>query len=68
VVASQVKINAIISILAVITGNLLWGIAGMFLSIPLVALFKVLCDHIESLKPWGYLLGDEMRFPQKKKV
>lgn len=66
VVASQVKINAIISILAVITGNLIWGVAGMFLSIPIVALIKVICDHIEPLKPWGYLLGDDMRLAKKK--
>ena len=30
----------------------------MFLSIPLTAVVKVIFDHIESLKPWGFLLGD----------
>jgi hypothetical protein len=36
-----------------------WGIPGMFLSIPVIAITKVVFDRIESLKPWGLLLGDE---------
>ncbi len=60
VVASKVKINALVSIIVVLAGAALWGIPGMFLSIPLTAIIKVVFDHIESLKPWGYLLGDTM--------
>lgn len=60
IVASKVKINALFSIIVVIAGNALWGIPGMFLSIPLLAIIKLMCDHIESLKPWGFLLGDSM--------
>ena len=60
IVASKVKINALVSIIAVIAGGALWGIPGMFLSIPLTAIIKVIFDHIESLHPWGYLLGDTM--------
>jgi predicted PurR-regulated permease PerM len=60
IVASKVKINALLSIIAVIAGNALWGIPGMFLSIPLLAIVKLICDHIEPLKPWGFLLGDTM--------
>lgn len=60
IVASKVKINALFSIIAVIAGNALWGVSGMFLSIPLLAIIKLICDHIEPLKPWGFLLGDTM--------
>lgn len=60
IVASKVKINALFSIIVVIAGNALWGIPGMFLSIPVLAIVKLICDHIESLKPWGFLLGDTM--------
>jgi predicted PurR-regulated permease PerM len=60
VVASKVKINALVAIIVVLTGAALWGVPGMFLSIPLTAIIKVIFDHIESLKPWGYLLGDTM--------
>jgi len=60
IVAAKVKINALFSIIVVLVGNALWGVPGMFLSIPLLAIVKVIFDHIESLKPWGFLLGDTM--------
>jgi predicted PurR-regulated permease PerM len=60
IVSSKVKINALFSIIVVIAGNALWGISGMFLSIPLIAIVKVIFDHIDPLKPWGFLLGDTM--------
>ena len=60
VVASKVKINALFSVIVVIVGNAIWGIPGMFLSIPLLAIVKLICDHIDPLKPWGFLLGDTM--------
>jgi predicted PurR-regulated permease PerM len=66
IVASKVKINALFSIVVVIAGNALWGIPGMFLSIPLLAIVKLICDHIEPLRPWGFLLGDSM--PPKLKI
>lgn len=58
VVGSKVKLNALISLLTVIAGAAMWGIPGMFLSIPLTAIFKVFCDRINGLKPFGYLLGN----------
>lgn len=60
IVASKVKINALFSIIVVIAGNALWGIPGMFLSIPILGIIKLVCDHIEPLKPLGFLLGDTM--------
>ena len=60
IVASKVKINALFSIIVVFAGNAIWGIPGMFLSIPLLAVLKLIFDHIEPLKPWGFLLGDTM--------
>ena len=58
VVASRVKINALVSIIVVLIGGAIWGVLGMFLSIPLTAIIKVVFDHIEQLKPWGFLLGN----------
>lgn len=60
IVASKVKINALFSIIVVLAGNALWGVPGMFLSIPLLAIIKLICDNVEVLKPWGFLLGDTM--------
>jgi len=58
IVASRVQINALISVIVVLIGGALWGIPGMFLSIPLTAIIKVIFDHIEPMKPWGFLLGN----------
>lgn len=60
IVASRIRINALISIIAVIIGAMLWGISGMFLSLPAVAILKVIFDRVESLKPWGLILGDDI--------
>ncbi len=64
IVASRVKINALVSIVVVLVGNAIWGTPGMFLSIPLTAIVKVIFDRIDSLKPYGFLLGDVI--PTKK--
>lgn len=60
IVASKVKLNALVSILAVFAGGAIGGIMGMFLAIPVSAILKVIFDRIEGLKPWGYLFGDNM--------
>jgi len=65
IVASKVKINALVSIIVVLAGGALWGVPGMFLSIPLTAIIKVIFDHIEPLKPWGFLLGNNMTTTSK---
>jgi predicted PurR-regulated permease PerM len=59
-VNSKVQINALVSIIGIIVGNVLGGITGMFLAIPIIAIIKVIFDRIESLEPWGYLFGDDL--------
>lgn len=66
VVAGKVRINALVSILAVLVGGALWGVSGMFLSIPAVAILKIIFDRVAPLKPWGMLLGDAI--PQEAMV
>ena len=60
IVSSKVQINALMSIIVVLLGNQLWGVSGMFLSIPFVAVLKIIFDRIDELKPWGKLLGDNI--------
>lgn len=58
IVSSKVQINALISIITVLLGGALWGVSGMFLSIPVVAILKIIFDRIPDLKAWGKLFGD----------
>lgn len=60
VVSSKVEINAMASIVGIIIGGAIAGISGMFLAIPIIAILKVIFDRIEPLKPWGYLMGDDL--------
>lgn len=67
IVGAKVRLNALVSLVAVIAGAALWGIPGMFLAIPLIAILKLLFDRIEPLKPWGFLMGD-MKSPLELKL
>jgi predicted PurR-regulated permease PerM len=65
VVGSKVRINALVTVLGVVIGEMFWGISGMFLSIPVIAVLKIIFDRVESLQSWGIILGvDEKK--QKK--
>lgn len=57
IVGSNVRINPFFTILTLIIGGFLWGIPGMFISIPYMAMFKILCENIESMKPFAFLLS-----------
>jgi putative permease len=59
VVGSKVKINPLITVLGIVLGEMIWGVSGMFLSIPVIAVLKIIFDRVDSLKPWGILLGEE---------
>jgi predicted PurR-regulated permease PerM len=60
IVSSKVKINALISIIVVLLGGAVWGFSGMFLSIPIIGILKIIFDRIPEMKPWGRLLGSEV--------
>lgn len=67
IVGSKVKINALVTILGVIAGNLVWGVPGMFLAIPAIAIMKIVFENIEPMQPWALLLGDAV-MPKKKEA
>ncbi|WP_428232950.1 AI-2E family transporter [Flavobacterium sp.] len=60
IINSKVEINAFVSIMGIIIGGAAAGISGMFLAIPLLAILKIIFERIESLEPWGYLMGNHM--------
>lgn len=68
IVSSKVQINALISIITVLLGAALWGVPGMFLSIPFVAILKIIFDRVPDLKPWGKLLGDTVPTRHKGEI
>lgn len=67
VVGSKVKINALFTFIGLLIGEELWGISGMFLSIPLLAILKIIFERIEGLEPWGKLLGEESKLHKTRR-
>ncbi len=61
IVGRRVNINPLFTIISLVLGNLIWGIGGMILALPLLGMIKIVFDHIEELKPYGYLIGNEKR-------
>jgi predicted PurR-regulated permease PerM len=58
VVGGEVNLSAMATIVTIVCGGLIWGIAGTVLFIPLLGIIKIVCDHVEPLKPYGFLVGD----------
>lgn len=62
VVGSRVSINPFMALLALIIGGQLWGISGMILFVPFLGILKCVFDQVDSLKPFGYLLGNSREY------
>ena len=67
VVGHRVSINALFTILGLIVGELIWGIAGLALAIPALGIVKIICDHVPEWKPFGELLDTKRRRPAKRR-
>lgn len=50
-------VNAAVLFIALLFFGWLWGIAGLLLGAPIIAIAKLVCDRVESLNPIGELLG-----------
>lgn len=66
VVGREISIHPVFTIVGIVGGELLWGIAGMILALPMLGIIKIVCDHIETLKPFGYLIGEERKKETKR--
>ncbi|QSE96166.1 AI-2E family transporter [Fulvivirga lutea] len=58
IVGENLKINALTSILSIIIGASVWGIAGMILFLPFAAMLKAVCEEYTELKPFALLIGE----------
>ncbi len=68
VVGGEVNISAFFTILILVIGGLVWGIAGMILFIPLLGIAKIIFDNMEELEPYGYLIGDQQEGRQSGRM
>ncbi|MFN3756723.1 MAG: AI-2E family transporter [Flavobacterium sp.] len=55
----EVKLNAMVIIISIVMGGIIWGLAGMILFVPIFAIIKIISLHHSGLKPIGFLLGQD---------
>ncbi len=67
VVGSEVNINPLFTIMGLVAAETVWGIPGMVLVIPFMGITKIICDNVDGLKPYGFLLGVEKKGKKSKK-
>lgn len=65
IVGGNLNLNALAAIVSLILGGVIWGIAGMVLFMPYMAVFKVICNYYDPLKPLSLVLEDNL-YPKKK--
>lgn len=54
----RLSLNPVVIVLFILFWGWLWGVVGVLLAVPLLAIFKVSCDKIQGpLAPWGRLLS-----------
>lgn len=68
IVGSNVNLNAFITFLGLMVGSAIWGIAGMIVIIPTLALLREIFTLDESTKAFALLFGEEERDKDKKKT
>jgi predicted PurR-regulated permease PerM len=67
VVGNSVNVNALAAILSLLVGAAVWGLAGMVLFLPFVAMFKVVCDNYVELQPIGMMIGEDVFRKEKQR-
>jgi predicted PurR-regulated permease PerM len=55
---SRLRINPLAVTLALLFWGAVWGAVGLLLAIPITGALKIICDHVESLKPYADWLGE----------
>jgi len=60
IVGGNLKLNALVAVISLIMGGLIWGVAGMILFLPLAAIFRECCKSYPALRPVTLLMGDQL--------
>jgi len=58
VLGRRLKLNRVAILLGLFFWSWIWGVPGAFVAVPLLATFKILCDHVDALRPVGEFLGE----------
>jgi len=59
IVGHKVEINPVVTIIGVVVGGMIWGLAGMIIAIPIMGILKAVFDNVPVLNPLGYVLDEQ---------
>lgn len=63
VMGAELDLSPLFTIIAIVLGELIWGVPGMILFEPLFAIIRIVCVHVSILQPYGFLLENEVEEP-----
>lgn len=59
IIGSKVSLNSFVVLFGIVIAESIWGIAGMFLAIPILAICKIIFDNVDGMRPYGFVLGED---------
>lgn len=72
ITASRIKLNGLTAIMGIVLGGMIWGVVGMVLALPVLAMIKIILQNTAGFEPFAYLMGtddtDEERTILKEEV
>jgi predicted PurR-regulated permease PerM len=68
IIGGEVNISGFFTILILMVGGLIWGVAGMILFLPMLGVAKIVFDAIPDLQVYGYLIGDQKKGKQSERI
>lgn len=63
VIGQRLKVNTLVSLVALFVGGIIWGASGMVLFLPFVAILKIIAENIPEWKALDILLGPQVAYP-----
>ena len=57
VLGRRLTLNPVVIFVGLLFWFFLWGIPGALLAVPILAVFKIVCDHVDTLAPIGEFFG-----------
>ncbi|HEX8516591.1 MAG TPA: AI-2E family transporter [Bacteroidia bacterium] len=68
IIGGEVNVSGFFTILILLVGGLIWGVAGMILFLPMLGVTKIICDAIPELRVYGFLIGDQQDGKQSARL
>lgn len=59
IVGRRMSLSPMVIVVALLIGGWMWGVVGLLIAVPLLAILKILCSHDQRTVPIAELLGQD---------